>query len=246
MISYAQMTQLKMLESFPIFASSIYILLPFPDGQVLLAVFLYVNIYINVNIARYYYFQELFQPWERMLYLLRSLPGLLIIFTHLFSHVFAASGNEPTGPDAVVSIGNDPTCQAIPSSITSGQDFRAKTRATSAVCSIHEGFFHLFARDTVQDYSCSETKPCSNGACCAKTGYCNYGPEACGTDGKSPNDKCWSNCDAHAPCGKNSLSGDLKCPLNVCCSQFGFCGATSDFCGKGMWLNPYPLLQVVF
>ena len=31
------------------------------------------------------------------------------------------------------------------------------------------------------DYSCSASKPCSNGACCSKkTGYCNYGPDACG------------------------------------------------------------------
>ncbi|KAJ9259366.1 hypothetical protein DTO207G8_929 [Paecilomyces variotii] len=23
------------------------------------------------------------------------------------------------------------------------------------------------------------------------------------------------------------------CPLNVCCSQYGFCGTTSEFCGTG-------------
>lgn len=172
-----------------------------------------------------------------MVHLLRLSPCLLEISILLFSFAFAAPENKATSLGTVVEPKSGPLCVAVPSSITSGQDFRAKVRATPDVCSVHEGFFHLAARDTVDDYSCSETKSCSNGACCAKTGYCNYGPEACGTDGKSPNDKCWSNCDAHAPCGKNSISGDVKCPLNVCCSQFGFCGATSDFCGEGMWGN---------
>lgn len=89
------------------------------------------------------------------------------------------------------------------------------------------------ARDTTNDYLCSETKPCANGACCAKTGYCNYGPEACGTNGQSPSDKCWSNCDAHAPCGQFAKTANATCPLDVCCSEFGFCGMTAEFCGMG-------------
>ncbi|KAL9131782.1 MAG: hypothetical protein Q9217_000387 [Psora testacea] len=94
---------------------------------------------------------------------------------------------------------------------------------------------NLFARDGKEDeYSCPESKPCKNGACCSKeTGYCNYSPEACGTDDKSPNDKCWSNCDAHAECGRFAKEPDKKYPLNVCCSQFGFCGVTEEFCKKG-------------
>jgi len=169
-----------------------------------------------------------------MVRLLRLSPNLFGVFALLLSSTLAAPKDNAASLDTVVLTDSGPLCAAVPSSVTSKQDFRAKIRATPEVCSIHEGFFHLVSRaTTVDDYSCSETKPCSNGACCAKTGYCNYGPEACGTDGKSPNDKCWSNCDAHAPCGTNSISGDVKCPLNVCCSQFGFCGATSDFCGKG-------------
>ncbi len=93
-------------------------------------------------------------------------------------------------------------------------------------------------RAVVDDYSCSKTKPCKNGACCPKvtgtaTSYCSYGPAACGTNGQSPNDVCWSNCDAHAECGKNALPAGKKCPLNVCCSEFGFCGMTEDFCKAG-------------
>ncbi|KAL4984435.1 hypothetical protein BDW68DRAFT_193691 [Aspergillus falconensis] len=80
---------------------------------------------------------------------------------------------------------------------------------------------------------CNETSPCSNGACCGKSGFCGYGATYCGTSGESPNEACWSNCDAHAECGKDSLSGNATCPLNVCCSQYGFCGTTEEFCGPG-------------
>ncbi|KAL2259976.1 hypothetical protein VTK26DRAFT_6171 [Humicola hyalothermophila] len=82
-----------------------------------------------------------------------------------------------------------------------------------------------------QDYSCGPDRPCRNGACCPKaTGWCNYGPEACGTDGQSPNDVCWSNCDAKAECGRYADPPGKECPLNVCCSPWGFCGMTEDFC----------------
>lgn len=90
------------------------------------------------------------------------------------------------------------------------------------------------ARQVVEtdDYSCSESKPCSNGACCSKSsGYCGYGPASCGTTNTpGPNDACWSNCDAKAECGRFAATPGTTCPLNVCCSQFGFCGMTPDFC----------------
>ena len=48
---------------------------------------------------------------------------------------------------------------------------------------------------------------------------------------------CWSNCDAKAECGINADPVNTTCPLNVCCSEFGFCGTTSDFCGTGCQSN---------
>ena len=106
-------------------------------------------------------------------------------------------------------------------------DYSAKIRRdeNAPVCEAQSHVPALFERQsqTDDDYSCSESKPCSNGACCSKkTGYCNYGPEACGTNGQSPNDVCWSNCDAHAECGKYAKTPGQKCPLNVCCSPFGY------------------------
>ncbi|KAH7146903.1 hypothetical protein B0J13DRAFT_664619 [Dactylonectria estremocensis] len=131
-------------------------------------------------------------------------------------------------------------CPPVPDKLTTGADLIAKVRFNDrATCDAKiEARSSLTSRaddpiniaDPNDPYSCSEVKPCSNGACCAKTGYCNYGPEACGTNGKSPNDKCWSNCDAVAECGRFAETASKKCPLNVCCSQYGFCGMTKDFC----------------
>ena len=73
---------------------------------------------------------------------------------------------------------------------------------------------NVFARaDGTEDYSCGENKPCGNGACCANTGHCGYGQASCGTNGQSPNEKCWSNCDATAECGQYAATPNKTCPL---------------------------------
>lgn len=72
----------------------------------------------------------------------------------------------------------------------------------------------ISARD---DYSCSASNPCSNGACCGASGYCGYGDTYCGKG-------CVSNCDAVAECGKDAQPANKTCPLNTCCSEFGFVG----------------------
>jgi hypothetical protein len=66
-----------------------------------------------------------------------------------------------------------------------------------------------------QDYQCGPGNPCSNGACCGGSGYCGYGPAYCGSG-------CVSNCDAVAECGQYAKTPDTECPLNTCCSQYGF------------------------
>lgn len=65
--------------------------------------------------------------------------------------------------------------------------------------------------------TCAPGVPCTNGACCSKTGVCSYAPSSCGAD------VCISNCDAKAPCGQYANPDNATCPLNVCCSQYGFC-----------------------
>ncbi|KAK0669896.1 bacteriodes thetaiotaomicron symbiotic chitinase [Cercophora samala] len=104
-------------------------------------------------------------------------------------------------------------------------------------------FFHrrldVLAKDDVNDtsllpkrddYTCAPGRPCKNGACCGKDGFCGYGPTYCGSG-------CSSNCGATAECGRYSKIPGTTCPLNTCCSQHGFCGTTSEFCTTGCQSN---------
>ncbi|KAJ6492287.1 hypothetical protein C8R45DRAFT_990838 [Mycena sanguinolenta] len=87
--------------------------------------------------------------------------------------------------------------------------------------------------------SCTSTIPCSNGACCnGNSGYCGYGPDFCTPTSAGGN--CTSHCDAKAQCGPNAPPGEEECPLKVCCSQYGYCGTTEDFCGDGCTSNCNP------
>ena len=93
-----------------------------------------------------------------------------------------------------------------------------------------------------QGAQCSAVNACLEG-CCSKDGRYVYfhssyeidcltdsiisygfGPDFCG-------EGCQGTCDAIAQCGQ--YSNVPTCPLNVCCSQDGFCGTTADFCGDG-------------
>ncbi|KAI3068615.1 CAZyme family GH18 [Aspergillus niger] len=38
-------------------------------------------------------------------------------------------------------------------------------------------------------------------------------------------------------CGEFAAPGNSDCPINVCCSSFGYCGVTSEFCGNGCQKN---------
>ncbi|RDW92951.1 uncharacterized protein DSM5745_00273 [Aspergillus mulundensis] len=136
-------------------------------------------------------------------------------------------------------------CVPISPILHDAKDLEAKIRPPEGVCDANETIepaptptniriHSALAANTDDDpYSCNENKPCGNGACCAKSGYCGFGPKYCGEDGKSPNDVCWSNCDAHAECGVYAETKGDECPLNVCCSQYGFCGTTAEFCDRG-------------
>ena len=63
------------------------------------------------------------------------------------------------------------------------------------------------------------------------------GPEFCGPG------KCVNSCNAKSECDPAGWGPQYAarptCPLNVCCSRFGFCGTTADFCdGKALAGNP--------
>ncbi|KAL1869089.1 hypothetical protein VTK73DRAFT_3367 [Phialemonium thermophilum] len=62
------------------------------------------------------------------------------------------------------------------------------------------------------------------------------GPDFC-----SP-ENCVNSCDAKSECDPAGWGPQYalseSCPLNVCCSQFGFCGTTAEFCGDEVVPNP--------
>jgi chitinase len=101
-----------------------------------------------------------------------------------------------------------------------------------------------------QSAPCGPANPCSDGSCCSKEGGCGFGPENCG-DGCVSNCEFptrlsshslgmsgWSKSEtglanastrignATANCGRDSAGGDVVCPLDVCCSFFGYCGVS--------------------
>ncbi|KAH7038382.1 glycosyl hydrolases family 18-domain-containing protein [Microdochium trichocladiopsis] len=189
-------------------------------------------------------------PWSR---LARSCLLLSTLLTPTFAAVITSRASSSLSPSDAPNV-----CRAVVSPF----DYSAKTRREYElpVCSADSPLYardgdevvpaspeagtsllgrtelsSLFGRQVVggDDYTCGPDRPCGNKACCPKkTGQCNYGEEACGTSGISPNEVCWSNCDAKAECGKNAKVPGQKCPLNVCCGKWGFCGMTKDFCEK--------------
>jgi chitinase len=93
-------------------------------------------------------------------------------------------------------------------------------------------------QSTTNEGQCSPSSPRPDGSCCNINGGCGYGPANCGAG------NCTSNCmcppphpiavsketdqicigNATALCGRDSLNGNVSCPLNVCCSYYGYCG----------------------
>ncbi|KAI0818343.1 carbohydrate-binding module family 18 [Xylaria sp. FL0064] len=130
------------------------------------------------------------------------------------------------------------TCANFPSPVEVYLDTAAKVRNESSIVkATRSARTRRQTANPSDPHGCSETNPCGNGACCGKNGVCGFGPTYCGTNGVSPNDACWSNCDAKAPCGEFTVIPGVTCPLNVCCSQYGFCGTTDEYCQEGCQSN---------
>lgn len=65
-------------------------------------------------------------------------------------------------------------------------------------------------------------------------GVCGLGPDFCG-------DGCISTCNYKSECDPGwgiEWSNATVCPVNVCCSKFGFCGTTADFCNGVVTPSP--------
>ena len=64
--------------------------------------------------------------------------------------------------------------------------------------------------------TCNAQTECPIAACCGTNGLCGYSPSECGQG------NCTSKCDSKAECGQYGVAGKQNCPLNVCCSKFGY------------------------
>ncbi|OTA92708.1 glycoside hydrolase family 18 protein [Hypoxylon sp. CO27-5] len=161
------------------------------------------------------------------------LSFFLLLFAFCPYAAFALPRSGIKEPSAAID-----TCANLPSPVEVYLNTAAKVRRRTGKAEVTESA--RSKRQTVNPddpYSCSENKPCGNGACCGKNGVCGYGPTYCGTNNISPNDACWSHCDAKAPCGEFAATPNATCPLNVCCSQYGFCGVIDEFCQDGCQSN---------
>ncbi|KAH8895714.1 hypothetical protein GQ53DRAFT_853840 [Thozetella sp. PMI_491] len=163
-------------------------------------------------------------PW-------RSLA--LFFASVLLQFTFASPLREPRSNQASTLVDS---CINLGSFIETYLDQSAKIRTQETQKQCRAGSGPKSKRQS-DDFSCDQNRPCSNHACCGKNGFCGYGPDYCGTTKTSPNDKCWSNCDATAECGQYAATANATCPLSVCCSQYGFCGTTDEFCGTGCQSN---------
>ena len=83
-------------------------------------------------------------------------------------------------------------------------------------------------------------KKCDSGNCCSSANFCGTSAEHCGP-GCQPSYSAPGLCTAanagNAPsgptspvCGKGAPS--RNCESNLCCSEYGFCGSTGDYCYK--------------
>ncbi|KAF2743395.1 carbohydrate-binding module family 18 protein [Sporormia fimetaria CBS 119925] len=76
------------------------------------------------------------------------------------------------------------------------------------------------------------------GSCCSQHGYCGDSPAYCATGCQSKWGTC-TNSETPQPAriSKNGQCGNgvtcLGSSFGDCCSQYGYCGRTKDYCGKG-------------
>jgi chitinase len=86
--------------------------------------------------------------------------------------------------------------------------------------------FHVFVVAPTNSngaLTCSTGSPCIDGSCCGPQNICGFGSSYCGKG-------CQSQCNATAPCGRDSTGGDVSCGMNLCCSHYGWCGVSEDYC----------------
>jgi hypothetical protein len=85
----------------------------------------------------------------------------------------------------------------------------------------HENF--LAVNGVEGPIQCSKDTPCPDASCCNSDGKCGYKDAHCRPQAPVT---CLHNCNATAMCGIDSMGGNKKCGLNLCCSYYGWCGVS--------------------
>jgi hypothetical protein len=115
--------------------------------------------------------------------------------------------------------------------------FVAATFVTAVLSAPHDGYNskHLNLRAVGRGGACGTTAgKCNSGLCCSQYGYCDSTEYHCGTGCQPSFGTCYGLTPppvarANDACG----AGKTSCGNNLCCSQWGYCGSTSDYCGTG-------------
>jgi len=78
---------------------------------------------------------------------------------------------------------------------------------------------------------------CDSGECCSKWGFCSYDLDSCRVE------NCVGNCRQTLPetsnefCGSGKINSGICRNANECCTRFGWCGKTEEFCGESICLR---------
>jgi hypothetical protein len=75
---------------------------------------------------------------------------------------------------------------------------------------------------------------CNTGLCCSQYGYCDTTEDHCGTGCQLAYGTCYGSTPAPVARANDACGpGKTSCGNNLWCSQWGYCGSTSDYCGTG-------------
>jgi hypothetical protein len=120
------------------------------------------------------------------------------------------------------------SCQLYPNTsqhLTADSSFQVPTRLNFAAASDPNS----------GPLRCNVGAPCIDGSCCNSDGFCGFKAEHCRPEAPK---FCRYNCTSTAMCGIDSLGGNKKCGLNLCCSYHGWCGVSAiTMTESGTWLT---------
>jgi hypothetical protein len=114
----------------------------------------------------------------------------------------------------------------------------AATLVSAVLGNTHDGrqAKHLEQRAVARGGACggASAAKCNSGLCCSQYGYCDSTEYHCGTGCQSAFGTCYGLTPAPVARANDACgAGKTSCGNNLCCSQWGYCGTSTDYCGTG-------------